>query len=363
MEKHQFFSGLKVVELASVLAGPAVGLFFAELGAEVTKVENARTKGDVTRRWKLPTEPDEAPYSAYYCSVNYKKNVRMLDLSAPEGQAEVLELVAGADIVISNFKRASARRLGMDFDTLRQENPQLIYAQLDAFGEEEPLPAFDVVLQAEAGFLYMNGEPGRDPVKMPVALIDILAAHQLKEGVLLALLHRYQTGKGSFVSASLLDAAIASLANQATNWLMEGHIPRPMGTQHPNIAPYGDIFYSSDARPLVIAAGTEGQFQQLCHCLGLPELPEDSRFASNAFRVKHRRALCDVLRPAFEKADRSTWIKELGTAGVPVGSIRNMEEVFKRERAQKLILEETMADGRASRRVATAVFEWKAASD
>ncbi len=359
MEKQQFFEGLKVIELASVLAGPAVGMFFAELGAEVIKVENARTGGDVTRQWKLPTEPAEADYSAYYCSVNYKKNVRMLDLSAPRDRSEVLQLIAGADIVVSNFKRASAQRLSMDYETLAQHNPRLIYAQLDAFGADEPLPAFDVVLQAEAGFLYMNGEPGRDPVKMPVALIDILAAHQLKEAVLLALLHRYRTGKGSFVSTSLLDAAIASLANQATNWLMEGHIPQPMGMQHPNIAPYGDIFYGSDGKPLVIAAGTEGQFLKLCQCLGLPELPEDARFADNKSRVRHRSMLCDQLRSAFGQADRSTWMEKLGKAGVPVGSIRNMREVFERERANSLVLEEPMADGRLSRRVATAAFEWK----
>ncbi|KGE86572.1 CaiB/BaiF CoA transferase family protein [Phaeodactylibacter xiamenensis] len=361
MDKQQFFEGLRVVELASVLAGPAIGLFFAELGAEVVKVENARTEGDVTRRWKLPSEPAEADYSAYYCSVNYKKNVRMIDLSAPQGRAEVLELIADADIVVSNFKRASAQKLGMDYDTLYEHNPALIYAQLDAFGADDPLPAFDVVLQAEAGFLYMNGEPGRDPVKMPVALIDILAAHQLKEAVLLALLHRYRTGKGSFVSTSLLDAAIASLANQATNWLMEGHIPQPMGMQHPNIAPYGDIFYGSDGKPLVLAAGTEGQFTQLCQCLGLPELTQDERFASNKSRVQHRSQLCDQLRPAFERADRAAWMKKLGEAGVPVGSIRNMREVFEREQAKNLILEEPMPDGRNSRRVATAAFKWKPA--
>jgi crotonobetainyl-CoA:carnitine CoA-transferase CaiB-like acyl-CoA transferase len=359
LEKQQFFEGLKVVELASVLAGPAVGMFFAELGAEVIKIENARTGGDVTRRWKLPAEPAEADYSAYFCSVNYKKNVRLLDLSSSAGQAEVLDLIMDADIVLSNFKRASARRMGMDYATLCRQNPALIYAQLDAFGEEEPLPAFDVVLQAEAGFLYMNGEPGRNPVKMPVALIDILAAHQLKEAVLLALLHRYRTGKGSFVSASLLDAAIAALANQATNWLMEGHIPQPMGMQHPNIAPYGDIFYGSDEKPLVIAAGTEAQFSNLCFCLGLHHLPEDARFANNKSRVEHREALCDILRPAFQATDRQTWLEKLGSAGVPVGSIRNMQEVFLRKRAQQLVLEEEMPDGRISKRVATAAFEWK----
>ncbi len=347
------------MELASVLAGPAVGLFFAELGATVVKIENARTGGDVTRRWKLPAEPAESPYSAYYCSVNYKKNVRMVDLSSDEGQAAAREWVAKADIVLSNFKRASARLLGMDYDTLQPLKPDLIYAQLDAFGPEDPRPAFDVVLQAEAGFLYMTGEPGRPPVKMPVALIDILAAHQLKEGVLLALLHRYRTGAGSFVSTSLLDAAVAALANQATNWLMEGHIPQPMGTQHPNIAPYGDVFFAGDDKPLVIAAGTEAQFERLCECLGMPGLAQDPRFSDNKKRVENREALCELLRPRFLDLSRAAWIDRFAGAGVPAGSIRNMEEVFQIPRANQLILSDPLPDGRTARRVATAAFEWK----
>ena len=348
-----------VVELASVLAGPAVGLFFAELGATVVKIENARTGGDVTRRWKLPAEPAESPYSAYYCSVNYKKNVRMADLSSAEGQAEAREWIAKADIVLSNFKRSSAQRLGMDYESLRPLKPDLVYAQLDAFGPEDPRPAFDVVLQAEAGFLYMTGTPGQPPVKMPVALIDILAAHQLKEAILVALLHRYRTGQGSFVSTSLLDAAVAALANQATNWLMEGHIPQPMGTQHPNIAPYGDIFEAKDGKPLVIAAGTEAQFQRLCECLGLPELAQDPRFSDNKSRVAHRGALCELLRPRFLDQGRAAWIARLGAAAVPVGSIRNMKEVFQSPRAKRLILSNPLPDGRIARRVATAAFEWK----
>jgi len=268
-------------------------------------------------------------------------------------------MVRTADVVISNFKPASAKKLGMDAARLRQLNPRLIYAQLHAFGEEEALPAFDVVLQAEAGFLYMSGEPGRSPSKMPVALIDLLAAHQLKEGLLLALLHRERTGKGSTVSTSLLEAAVASLANQATNWLMEGHIPQPMGSQHPNIAPYGDVFLTADDKPVVIAAGTEQQFVRLCEQLGLPDLPADERFFQNARRVQQREALRAELAPAFKRLDRATLIKKLGEAGVPVGSIRNMKEVFDRPQAQRMVLEEPLPDGRMSRRVATVAFSIK----
>jgi crotonobetainyl-CoA:carnitine CoA-transferase CaiB-like acyl-CoA transferase len=358
LRQSEFFKGLKVVELASVLAGPAVGLFFAELGAEVIKIENARTGGDVTRRWKLPSEPEEREYSAYYCSVNYHKDVRMLNLATAEGQNEAYGLIESADVVISNFKTASAKKLGMDYEQLKNKHHRLIYAQLYAFGPEENLPAFDVVLQAEAGFLYMSGEPGRPPSKMPVALIDLLAAHQLKEGILLALLHRERTGEGSFVASSLLEAAVASLANQATNWLMEGHIPQAMGSQHPNIAPYGDIFITADEKPVVIAAGTEQQFVRLCEVLGLPELPKEERFAQNNRRVQAREALKIALTPAFRRLDRQTLIQRLGEAGVPVGSIRNMEEVFQRPQAQAMVLEDRMPDGTLGRRVASVAFNW-----
>ena len=267
------FKNLKVVELASVLAGPAVGMFFAELGAEVIKIENATTGGDVTRKWKLPTESPNASQSAYYSSVNWNKQTIFADLTTETDQTKIHDLIKTADIIISNFNHQSAQKLKMDYDTLQKINPKLIFAQLTAYGENDDTPAFDVVLQAEAGFMYMNGEAEREAVKMPVALIDLLAAHQLKEGILVALLQRQQTGKGSFVTASLVESAISSLANQATNWLMGNHIPQRMGTMHPNIAPYGDVFYTADDKPIVLAVGTERQFENLCAVLNISEIP------------------------------------------------------------------------------------------
>lgn len=349
-------AGLKVVELASVLAGPAVGMFFAELGAEVIKVENKKTGGDVTRNWKLPQEDPGATTSAYYCSVNWGKSTYLLDLDDPDERQQVLGWLAEADVVISNFRLAAARRMGMDFETLQQLNPKLIYAQITGFGDDSDLPAFDVVLQAEAGFLYMTGAPDGDPVKMPVALIDLLAAHQLKEGILLSLLHRERTGRGSYVTVSLLESALASLANQATNWLMAGQIPRRMGAQHPNIAPYGDIFYCADGKPIVLAVGVERQFEALCRCLELPELPADARFATNAARVRHRAELISALQPAIAGFDRPALIKLFHEHSVPVGCIRNMQEVFELPAAQAMILEEPLEDQTMSKRVKTVAF-------
>ena len=351
---HEIFKDLRVIELASVLAGPAVGMFFAELGARVIKIENKVTGGDVTRSWKAPSEDMAADYSAYYCSVNWGKTVQLLDLRTTEDQAIVHELVRDADVVISNFRSSSAQRLNMDYETLQAINPKLIFGQITGFGEGDPRPAFDVVLQAEAGFLYMTGEPGGNPAKMPVALIDLLAAHQLKEGILIALLKRERTGEGSYLSVSLFEAAVASLANQATNWLMAGHIPQRMGTQHPNIAPYGDIFTTKDDRQIVIAAGTERQFQSLCAAL---RLESDERFADNASRVKNRDALIEFLQPAFRQFYCDAILENFHALGVPVASIRNMQEVFELPLARRMILEETMPDGQRSQRVKTVVFD------
>ena len=329
---------LLVLELASVLAGPSVGMFFAELGARVVKVENARTGGDVTRNWKLPREDPTATDSAYYLSVNYGKETHLLDLTQPTDRARVLAWVDAADVVVSNFREQSARRLGLDAAACRARNPRLVYAQLYGFGRDDPRPAFDVVLQAEAGFLHLTGHPGAPPAKMPVALIDLLAAHQLKEGILLALWQRERTGRGATVSTSLLAAALASLANQATNWTIARTVPQRLGTRHPNIAPYGDLFACADGRSVVLAVGTERHFERLCGLLERPELTQDPRFATNAARVRHRDALNDLLTPAFLALPSDLFLERCAKLGIPAGRIRDMREVFEQPAAAELLL-------------------------
>lgn len=357
MQQDKFFSGLRVVEFASVLAGPAVGMFFAELGAEVVKIENKTTGGDVTRGWKLPSEDPDAPVSAYWASVNWGKRHLLLDLGNPADLQTALGHALAADVVISNFKPSSARRLGVDAGSLRARNPRLIFAQINSMAEpEDESPAFDVVLQAEAGFLYMTGEPDRPPVKMPVALIDILAAHQLKEAILLALLHRERTGEGSEVCTSLMQSAIASLANQATNWLMAEHIPQRMGTQHPNIAPYGDIFTCRDGQPILLAVGTERQFRQLCAVLGLERLLENPDFQSNAARVQHRARLVSLLHEPIARIDLDELMGRFRDAGIPAARVRDMPSVFELPAAQAMVLTEPAPDGTETRRVKTVAF-------
>ena len=356
--QHPFFSGLKVVEFASVLAGPAVGMFLAELGAEVVKIENKTTGGDVTRAWKQASEAPDSPISAYWCSVNWGKKHRMLDLTDATDHAEALALALAADVVISNFKPSSAQKMGLDANTLRAQNPRLIYAQLHSYADpEDESPAFDAILQAEAGFMYMNGEAERAPVKMPVALIDILAAHQLKEAILIALLHRERTQEGSTVSTSLLESALASLANQACNFLMNGQIPQRMGSQHPNIAPYGDTYRCADGETLLLAAGTERQFKQLAQALDLETLLQNPDYQTNTARVIHREALNTHLQSRLAQIPTAEALERFKKAGVPAARIRDMQAVFDLPAAQAMILHENTPEGTPTQRMKTIAFK------
>jgi len=213
------FEDLKVLELASVLAGPSVGQFFAELGATVIKVENPNTSGDVTRSWKGAGETTD-DRSAYFCSVNWGKKSIAVNLETVEGRNIVHRLAEQADVLIASYKPGDSTKIGVDYETLSALNPGLIYGQITGYGSNDPRVGYDAVIQAEAGFISINGEPGRTSLKMPVALVDILAGHHLKEGILLAMLEKSKTGKGGFVEVSLIQAAVSSLANQATNWLI-----------------------------------------------------------------------------------------------------------------------------------------------
>lgn len=329
------FEDLKVVELASVLAGPLVGSFFSELGARVVKIENAQTNGDVTRGWKLPSEDEDAEVSAYYASANYNKEVRFLNLKESGDYDLALAEIRNADIVISNYKPGGAERLGLDYETLKKVKRDIIYASLTGFGETNSRAAFDVVLQAESGFMYMNGEPEGTPVKMPVALIDVLAAHHLKEAVLCALIRKLKTGKGKLIEVSLYDSAIASLVNQGNNWLMAKHIPQKMGSAHPNIAPYGDMYSTADGRLLVLAVGSEKQFEALAKALNF----DNSSYATNQQRVANRSALNKEIGGAISKLNASEWETVFGHKQIPYGIVRNMKEVFESPLAQKQVLQ------------------------
>jgi crotonobetainyl-CoA:carnitine CoA-transferase CaiB-like acyl-CoA transferase len=330
------FNALKVLELASVLAGPSVGQFFAELGAEVIKVENIHTGGDVTRTWKVKDEKTD-DRSAYFCSVNWGKKSIALDLNSREGKEIIYTLAKRSDIVLASYKSGDAEKLGVDYKTLSSLNPQLIYGQITGFGSNSPRVGYDAVIQAEAGFMFLNGEPGGTSLKMPVAIMDILAAHHLKEGILLALIRKNTTGKGEFVEVSLLQAAVASLANQASNFLVAGTIPQKQGSAHPNIAPYGDVFKTNDRHEILLAIGTDRQFRSLCEILGIGETSWNA-FQTNELRLKKRSALNLILeeRIGFLSLDRL--ITDLEKAHIPYGVVKNMKEVFDTLEAQPILL-------------------------
>ncbi len=351
------FSKLIIVDTSTVLAGPSVGTFFAELGATVIKVENASSY-DVTRTWKLPSEDKNSPISAYFSSVNYGKKYIQLNLKEAHDLKQFKELIKVADILISNFKNGDEEKLGIDDATLRRCNPGLIIGKINGFGKDSDRVAYDLILQAETGFMSMNGTPESGPVKMPVALIDVLAAHHLKEGLLIALLKLKTTGKASTVSVSLYDAAVASLVNQASNYLMNNHIPQRIGSLHPNIAPYGELFETKEKDLITFAIGSDTHFKKLCNYLSLIELTENSKFNSNQSRVVNRTELQEILQEKIKDLSTEAILTEMLKQNVPAGKVKNLAEVFENEDLQKSILEEDNL-GYKTKRVSSIAFKWE----
>jgi crotonobetainyl-CoA:carnitine CoA-transferase CaiB-like acyl-CoA transferase len=331
------FQDLKVLELASVLAGPSVGQFFAELGADVIKIENLKTGGDVTRTWKSRTENTD-DRSAYFCSVNWGKRSVAIDLETKEGRDIVHRLAQRSDIVIASYKPGDAEKLQVDYHSLAGLNENIIYGQVTGYGSRNARVGYDAIVQAEAGFMYMNGEPGGASIKMPVALIDVLAAHHLKEALLLALLSRHKTGKGSLVEVSLLDAGVSSLVNQATNWLIGGVLPEKQGSSHPNIAPYGDTFVTADDKEILLAIGSDKQFQELCALLELAEIANAAEYINNRARVVNRTELNLILQEKIGIHSSSGFIRECQKRNIPAGIIQNMQEVFAMPEVNDLVI-------------------------
>lgn len=346
---------LLVLETAAVLAGPAVGMHFAELGARVVKIENKRSGGDVTRSWKLPVEDPASPISAYFSSVNWGKEHRFLDLKDAQDRAAFDALLQRADVLITNHMEKDAAKLGLERERLRALNPRLVHGHIKGFADQPDRPAFDVVLQAETGYISMTGTDAQHVAKLPIALIDVLAAHQLKEGLLLALWQRERTGKGAYVEVSLEEAALAGLVNQASNYLMCGAVAKPLGTLHPNIAPYGEVFACAGGERMILAVGSDAQFGGLCKVLGLERLPEERRYTSNTDRVRHRIALAAALAPSIAKQQRTTLLEQLLKAGVPAGAVLGVDEALSTTTAKALVLEEVI-DGVLTRRVRGNVF-------
>lgn len=331
------FSQLTVLECASVLAGPAVGALFAELGARVIKLEPLN--GDVTRSWKLSCEDPDTSVSAYFSSVNWGKSSVCLDLKQSRGRELAQALAYQADILIANYKPGAAERLGMDYASLSAQNPGLIYAHLTGYGADDPRTGYDALIQAESGFLYLNAHPGQTPSRMPVALIDILAAHQMKEAILVALLEKTAGAQGKYIEVSLFESALASLANQASNYLVAGQDPQPMGLEHPNIAPYGSLYTCADQQQIMLAIGSDAQFKSLCQILDCPELAENQDYKRNPDRVKHRAQLNQILQKRIQSHHSPALLARLWQADIPAGQVQGVGQALNSPLAKGLLLE------------------------
>jgi crotonobetainyl-CoA:carnitine CoA-transferase CaiB-like acyl-CoA transferase len=313
--------GTRVLACENGLAGPLCSRLLADLGADVVKVERPEG-GDETRSWGPPFAGGEA---AYYLSVNRGKRSCALDLAQPEGRALALELCAGADVVLENFKVGGADRLGVGYGQVRERNPRIVYCSITGFGSErEPRgrPGYDFVAQAESGLMSITGPEDGPPYKVGVALVDVLAGLHAAAAVLAAL----HGGEGARIEVPLLDSGLAGLVNVAQNALVTGTEPERHGNAHPNIVPYQD-FETSSGR-VAVAAANDGLFRALCSVMSLDSLPEDTRFATNAGRVEHRRELIPLLEERFRERPAEDWLSELEAAGVPSGKVRSVPDAL-----------------------------------
>ena len=319
--------GLKVLELARILAGPWAGQLLADLGAEVIKVERPGS-GDDTRGWGPPFVGKDGS-AAYFHGCNRGKSSVAIDLESPEGQDQVRSLAAEADVLIENFKVGGLAKYGLDYASLAEINPRLVYCSITGFGQDGPYASragYDFMIQGMGGIMDLTGDPAGEPQKIGVAFADIFTGVYASTAILAALRGREATGKGCHIDMALLDCQVAVLANQAMNYLVSGEPPRRLGNAHPNIAPY-QTFAVADGH-IIIAVGNGGQFHKLCEILGLVALGSNPRFLTNADRVRNREALAAALSPALALRHRDELLIALAAAGVPAGPINDVAQVF-----------------------------------
>lgn len=320
--------GLKVVELARILAGPWVGQTLSDLGADVIKVESP--EGDDTRTWGPPfIEVDGEKSAAYFHACNRGKRSITADFRTDEGRELVRRLVADADIVIENFKLGGLDKYGLDYESLKSINPRLIYCSITGFGHDGPYAeraGYDFMIQGMSGIMDLTGEPDREPQKIGVAFADIFTGLYSVIAIQSAVIMRERTGKGQHIDMALFDCMSGVLANQAMNYLASGVAPKRMGNAHPNIAPYQTLPVSDGH--FIIACGNDGQFAKLTKLLGLAELATDERFATNSARVANRSSLTELLEAQTRQWKRDELLAELAKLGVPAGPINTVADVF-----------------------------------
>ena len=321
-------AGLKVLELARILAGPWAGQMLADLGADVIKVE--APEGDDTRRWGPPFITREGETAAaYFHATNRGKRSVVCDFRTPEGQAFVRDLVARADVVIENFKVGGLAKYGLDYASLRALNPRLIYCSITGFGQDGPYAeraGYDYIIQGMSGLMSVTGEPDGQPQKVGVAVVDVFTGVYASTAILAALHQRAATGEGQHIDMALFDVAAAVMANQAMNYLATGDAPQRLGNAHPNLVPYA-VFPCADGH-LILATGNDAQYQRLCKLLNLPELALAPEYITNSDRIKNRGDLTKRISSATQIWTKSDLLAACEAEGVPAGPINDMAEVF-----------------------------------
>ena len=324
-------AGLRVLELARILAGPWAGQILADLGADVVKVERAGA-GDDTRGWGPPFVPAAAGGTlgaAYFHAANRGKRSIEVDFDSEDGKRVVKKLAARSDALLENFKVGTLAKFGLDYESLARINPRLVYCSVTGFGQDgphAPRAGYDLMAQGIGGIMDLTGNPGEEPLRVGVPVSDLFTGVYAAVGVLAALARREKTGRGGYVDCALVDSTVGVLANQALNYLVSGNVPHRMGNAHPNIAPY-QVFPVLDGH-IIIASGNDNQFVKLCSALGAPELAAEPAYKDNEGRLAHRAELVERLCALSARMSRAELLQKLEAAGVPAGPINDLEQVF-----------------------------------
>ena len=331
-------AGLKILDMSRILAGPWAGQLLADLGADVIKIERPRY-GDDTRSWGPPYLKDrdgkDTEDAAYFFCANRGKKSVTVDITCPEGQEIIRQLARQSDVLIENYKVGGLANYGLDYHSLSKINPKLIYCSITGFGQTGPyanLPGYDFLIQGMGGLMSVTGEPDdpkketSGPTKVGVAVTDLFAGLYASNAIQAALIERQNSGVGQYIDLALLDVQAATLANQASNYLVGGLVPERLGNAHPNIVPY-QAFSTSDGH-IIIAVGNDQQFSRLCDALKRSDLANDERFKTNAARVNNRKHLCDVIHQNLKQHGSAHWLEKLKQCSVPCGPINTIDQVF-----------------------------------
>ena len=330
--------GVTVLDLSRVLAGPTCTQLLGDMGAEVIKVENPATGGDDTRNWGPPWMADangnKSDLSAYFLSANRNKRSVAVDLSSVRGQEQVNRLAANADILVENFKPGGLAKYRLDYTAMADRHPHLIYCSISGYGAtgpNAPKPGYDIMAQGYGGIMSLTGDPGGEPVKVGVAIADVMCGMYAASGILAALHHRTKSGEGQHIDIALVDTQIAWLINEGTNYLNSGHLPARRGNAHANIAPY-QVFAAADGH-VIIAVGNDSQFARFCGVLNASALAADPRFATNPDRVDNRAALISALAPLIRARTIDDLIAACGSAAVPAGPVNTLDRALGSDQA------------------------------